>query len=400
MHLVVTGLAFGDEGKGSIVDFAARKGYRLGVRFNGGHQAGHNVVTSGGIHHTFSQFSACLLAENTRSVLSRFVFVDPFALDVEGRILAEKTPNLRERSFISLSCPVVTPFHRTLNRLRETARGGARHGSCGAGIFEAFKEPQERRIVMRQLFAADLAERLEQVRLRALEEAERIAAEASPSMREAVGEYLLDLKNPRAAEWIAAEYSRTLARPYAQLVEDEQITAWLRSESAVFEGAQGFLLDMEHGFFPHVTPSKTDATNALSLVEEAGASARVVGVVRTYYTRHGQGPFPSESKLDFAEPHNSPDSFQGAFRRGHFDRGLFRRAVLQSVRVDEIAVTHCDAFKDAWPVFADGRTHYEDTAKMSGLIAEWSSRAAGILSSGPLAGQKEAASSGILWPRP
>lgn len=362
MHRVVTGLGFGDEGKGATVDFLARTGVLLGVRFNGGLQAGHNVVCNG-VHHTFSQYASCLLVPATRSILASAVYVDPFAMQVEAARLKQAGVDcLDSRASASENCILVTPFHRTMNRIRELARGENRHGSCGVGIGEAFRDLNTSLCMrLRDLTGPDLTGRLEAQRLARLAEAREIAASIAENMREksstgqihsTVQEYLADLENPNASSYIAERYAAFMESRVVQIVEDSRILEMISVEPAVFEGAQGFLLDMEHGFFPHVTPSCTDASGALRLIAEAGAGeCCVIGVMRSYLTRHGEGPFPTESRrLLFEEPHNSGDSHQGRFRRGAFDLPLLEYALEKSVQVDALAITHLDAFPGEWPV--------------------------------------------------
>lgn len=355
MHWIVAGLGFGDEGKGATVDFLARQGNKLVIRFNGGLQAGHNVV-SGGIHHTFSQYASCLLVPGTRSILSRHVFVDPFAMQAEADHLKSKgITNLSSRAFASLDCVLVTPFHRTMNRVRELARGQNRHGSCGVGVGEAFRglgTPLCMRL--RDLSSPDLREKLELLRLAHLRDAREIAGSFAAGMadQKAMAEYIADLANPAAAAYIESRYAAFMESSSVQVIEDSRILDMISAEPAIFEGAQGFLLDMVHGFFPHVTPSRTDAAQALALIEEAGgAESCTLGVLRSYLTRHGEGPLPSESSAyEFAEPHNSGDSYQGRFRQGAFDVPLLQYALEKSIRVDALALTHLDRFSREWPV--------------------------------------------------
>ncbi len=135
---VVVDLGFGDSGKGLLTDFLARRtGASVVVRYNGGAQAGHNVVTSDGRHHTFAQFGAGSFVPGVRTFLSRHVIVHPTALLFEGRALEEKgVGDVFSRLRVSEAARVITPFHQAANRLRELARGEARHGSCGVGVGE------------------------------------------------------------------------------------------------------------------------------------------------------------------------------------------------------------------------------------------------------------------------
>ncbi|MCK6548017.1 adenylosuccinate synthetase, partial [Myxococcota bacterium] len=186
---VVVDLGFGDAGKGLVVDHLVRRtGAPLVVRYNGGAQAGHNVVTPDGRHHTFAQLGAGTFA-GAKTWLSRHVIVHPTALVAEARALEEKGVSGPLATVeVSDRARVVTPFHQALNRLRELARGDARHGSCGAGIGEcvadALRHPDD------VVTAADLrappgvlAPKIERVRARLIGEARALAARA----REAPG---------------------------------------------------------------------------------------------------------------------------------------------------------------------------------------------------------------------
>ena len=142
---VVVDLGFGDAGKGILTDFLVRRfGAGLVVRYNGGAQAGHNVVTPDVRHHTFSQFGSGTFVPNVRTYLSRHVIIDPLALLVEGNLLEAKgVPDVFSRLQISDQALVITPFQRAANRIRELARGANRHGSCGMGVGETFEDALE-----------------------------------------------------------------------------------------------------------------------------------------------------------------------------------------------------------------------------------------------------------------
>ena len=139
---IVVGLAFGDEGKGSMVDYLARlHGASLVVRYSGGPQAAHTVVLQDGRSHTFTQFGSGSFISDVRTHLSRYMLIEPFAIvneaDVLARILETNRRELLGRLTIDPNCLVITPFHWMLNRLREESRGNSNHGSCGMGVGEA-----------------------------------------------------------------------------------------------------------------------------------------------------------------------------------------------------------------------------------------------------------------------
>ncbi|WP_156756128.1 adenylosuccinate synthetase [Actinokineospora pegani] len=341
-HVVVVGLGFGDEGKGAVVDALCADGsVSTVVRFNGGAQAAHNVVVDGG-HHTFSQFGSGTLA-GVPTWLSRHVLVEPIALATESRELAALgvADPLRLVS-IDADALLTTPFHVAANRAREDARGRDRHGSCGKGIGET-------------AWYALLAERGAQPG----DVVEGQEARGVPGPPPTVGDCANPVALRRKLDALARFYEPligagpgvddlvALYRAFADTVRTttgDEAGRLADAGRLVFEGAQGVLLDETHGFHPHTTWSTVTPRNARALL--AGRDARVLGVTRTYQTRHGAGPLPTEDRgvLDrFPERHNGTGEYQGAWRAGHLDTVLLRYAVAACGGVDGLAVTHLDA---------------------------------------------------------
>lgn len=343
---VVVDLAFGDAGKGTITDFLVREtGARLVVRFNGGAQAGHTVVTDDGRTHTFSQFGAGTFVPGARTHLAETVIVHPSALLVEARHLERvSVHDALDRLTIAESARVITPFHQAANRARELARGDARHGTCGVGVGETVRDAMENpddAIYARDLNDAGVLLRKlgrARERLRATLEEEFLVL--GDDHRELAA--FLDWDLP--TRWV--EFIRPVA---ARVVPDEWLAERLRGHygDVVFEGAQGVLLDENVGFHPHTTWSDCTPRGALALLRAHGhcGEVRRIGVLRTYLTRHGEGPFPTETP-DLGpwlpEPHNDSLGWQGAFRVGYPDFVLARYAMRVCGGVDALAVTHCD----------------------------------------------------------
>lgn len=342
---LVAGLGFGDEGKGTTTEALAHKhNANLVVRYNGGAQAAHNVVTNSGRHHTFSQFgSATFLGRQT--YLSRFMMVDPGALMMEAKHLqAEGISDPFALLYIDKSAPLITPYHRAANRLREWSRQGGKHGSCGIGIGECAQDlldlgrgwdgvPTVGDIGKVNL----LRDKLDRIRHRKIKQLKESGAINGP-------EEHLKLLTIDPHEVMERWYDY-LKAPIS-VVDEEFLARSLRETNVVFEGAQGVLLDQDYGFHPHTTYSDCTWGNAHALLKMVAFNGETEhwGVMRSYQTRHGAGPFPTEDP-NFKHPnteHNKIHDFQGNFRAGPLDLMLLRYALGVLQRVDRLAVTHLD----------------------------------------------------------
>ncbi|WP_045877025.1 adenylosuccinate synthetase [Pseudofrankia sp. DC12] len=344
-HTIVVDLGFGDAGKGTVVDHLCRVAAAGGepaaavVRFNGGAQAAHNVVTDDGRHHTFAQFGSGTLT-GVPTHLSRYVLVDPLALAAEAAHLAALgVPDPFARLTVHGDALLTTPYHVVANRARELARGAGRHGSCGMGIGET---------AAYGLAHPDTAPRARDcarpARLRRLLTELRDRLEAELGSLEVPARAGVGLPPVDACVEVFGQFSRAV-----RLVDDRHLAELARVGPVVLEGAQGVLLDEWHGFHPYTTWSTTTFANAEKLLCDAGVpagDARRLGVVRTYTTRHGAGPLVTEdAALTAALPdrYNGTGRWQGAFRVGHFDAVAHRYAVEVAGGVDAVALTHLDA---------------------------------------------------------
>lgn len=349
---VVVGLGFGDEGKGTMTDYFCRlRGADLVVRYNGGSQAAHNVVTDDNRHHTFAQFGAGTFVPNVRTLLTRFVLVDPFALAHEAVELTEKLgEHALNRHLIDGRAPIITPFHVGANQLREYLRGANRHGSCGRGVGETAYDlvyHKEEVILARELCCPAVTKK----KLKAIQERKRAefqtAFQTAGEWPEGIKQLAQALNDPAEVEKIALAY-QALNREL-QIIGTTQVNALIRKANSVWEGAQGVLLDEWHGFHPYTTWSTTTTENAKVLLDEAGfgGEVEVTGIVRAFGTRHGAGPFPTEdeslAKIWLGE-HNQLNDWQGTFRVGGFDGVMLRYAVacLDKLPLTNLAVTHLD----------------------------------------------------------
>jgi adenylosuccinate synthase len=372
-------LGFGDAGKGLLTDFLVRRtGATVVVRYNGGAQAGHNVVTPDGRHHTFAQFGSGTFVAGVRTFLSRHVVIHPTALFAEAVALAAKgVGDALSRLRVSEGALVITPFHQAAGRLRELARGAGRHGSCGVGVGEAVGDALER--PDEAVLAGDLRDparlrpRLRRLRERKREEVATLAGSlptggaAARELGVFTGDDLLD-------RWLAGA-----ARLAALVAPDSTLADWLDgAAAAVFEGAQGVLLDERAGFHPHTTWSRCTLENALEILAGAapGAEVRRIGVLRAHAVRHGPGPLPTETAelRPAVSEHNGFGEWQGTVRYGWFDAVLARYALAVAGPLEGLALTHLDAPArlGRWRVCAG----YEEPggAEIPALLAE---RAAG-----------------------
>lgn len=339
------GLAFGDCGKGVFTDALCRRWQAHTVaRFNGGAQAGHNVVLPDGRHHTFSQFCAGTLVPGTFSVLTAAVVVHPTALLVEEQAL--RTLGVADafaRLLIDARCRVTTPFHQAAGRLRELRTA---HGTCGVGVGETVRHGLEHADEI--LRYADLArparaaQLLEAIRLRLAGEfrdAPRVVGEAWAQELAVLHDAQLGMR------WLTQV--QALLREVQPASRDRVAQRLALPGSVLFEGAQGVLLDEWRGFHPHTTWSSIHTDAVEDVLADAGLPAVVthLGVLRSYLTRHGAGPLPTHDATLTAlpEPHNADDGWQGRFRRGHPDAVLLRYALAAAGRIDGLVLSHLDA---------------------------------------------------------
>ncbi|MBO0814587.1 MAG: adenylosuccinate synthetase [Actinobacteria bacterium] len=329
-HVIVVDLGYGDAGKGTVVDWLCSRQeggpVHTVVRFNGGAQAGHNVVTTDRRQHTFAQFGSGTFTPGVRTHLSRFVLVDPLALAAEaGHLASIGVRDALDRLTVDRGALLATPYHKAANQARERARREHRHGSCGMGIGEtasyACAYPADAPRAADCACPATLSRKLTLL-------ISRLTSELGP------------LDGPSVADLCDAYQAFATRVP---LVGPGYLRRVLRAGRVVFEGAQGVLLDEWRGFHPYTTWSTTTFANAETLLAEAGQTATRLGVVRCYMTRHGPGPFPTEDPtLELPEPHNRHGTWQGAFRTGHLDAVALRYAVKVAGGLDAVALTHLD----------------------------------------------------------
>lgn len=345
---IMTDLSYGDAGKGTTTEYlAAHSKSAAVIRFNGGGQAEHNIVTPDGRHHVFSQFGAGSFIPDVATHLSRDMLVNPINMNAEADHLAEVgVADVWERTTVDGNARIVTPYHRAGNRLRELARsrGTGRHGSTGQGISEA---------VMDWIFRDDLTLHAGDITGPGLvDKLEAIRAYKRDQMA-GLGEMLADdtpdweaLNNPQLSEWFADIYT-DWAKKLRIVAGDHLAQLALQHEHLLFEPAQGVLLDEKRGFHPHTTWSNTTPWNAQKQLEDIDYTGKVttLGILRAYTTRHGFGPFVTEDQMldgPLNEYFNGKGPWQGKFRIGHFDAVAHRYAARAAGHLDGLVVTGVD----------------------------------------------------------
>jgi len=306
--IITVGLGFGDEGKGAAVDFLVRvHGAGLVVRYSGGAQAGHNVVLPDGRRHSFSQFGAGTFA-GASTWLGPRVILCPGTLGPEAAHLkALGVADPFSRLSAHPDCLLSTHYHVTANRLREVARGKGRHGSCGLGIGET--RHYGLRYGADAVVASDLGNR-------------SVLIEKLTRLRERLSQEV-----PGFDELLPAQEAEILIEAGRELRLSRRPPL---SETLIFEGAQGILLDERFGFHPHTTWSTVTSLHARELAADWGIEeVEILGITRAYATRHGAGPLTTHSPemtARLADPGNPRNDWQGTLRAGALDLALLTYA--------------------------------------------------------------------------
>jgi len=330
--VIIIGTQWGDEGKGKVVDMLTDRVDAV-VRFQGGHNAGHTVVIDGEktILHLIP---SGILHEGVECLIGNGVVVSPAALMEEISMLEARGVPARERLVLSAACPLILPYHVALDQAREKARGTQAIGTTGRGIGPAYEDKAARRalrvgdLLFRERFAAKLGE-------------------------------VLDYHN-----FVLANYYKVDTLDFQQILDEQMafaetlgpmvgdITEMLyvhhqRGANVLYEGAQGTLLDIDHGTYPFVTSSNTTAGFAAT---GTGSGPRVLdyvlGITKAYTTRVGSGPFPTELFDEMGEHlarrgHEFGATTGRPRRCGWFDAVALRRAQ-QLNSVSGLCVTKLD----------------------------------------------------------
>jgi adenylosuccinate synthase len=330
-NVTVIGGQWGDEGKGKIVDWLASRA-DLVVRFQGGHNAGHTLVI-GDQTYKLSLLPSGIV-RGTLSVIGNGVVLDPWALRAEVAKLTEQGVTVTPQTLrISDTCPLILPFHRDLDALREDASGQGKIGTTRRGIGPAYEDKVGRRAI-RVCDLAHLGQLGPQL--------DRLCAHHD-ALRAGFGEPPVDRARLERDLGEIADFVLRFAGPVWKTLNE----ARLAGKKILFEGAQGVLLDVDHGTYPFVTSSNTVAgTAAAGTGLGPSAVGFVLGIVKAYTTRVGSGPFPTELEDEvgqqLGERGREFGTVTGRKRRcGWFDAALVRQSMAVS-GVTGIALTKLD----------------------------------------------------------
>lgn len=330
-NVTVIGAQWGDEGKGKIVDWLAARADVV-VRFQGGHNAGHTLVV-GEQTYKLSLLPSGIVT-GTLSLIGNGVVLDPWALQSEIAKLEGQGVSITAANFgIADNCPLILPLHRDLDGLRETAAGKGKIGTTGRGIGPAYEDKVGRRAI-RVCDLAHLDDLTPQLdRLCAHHDALRAGFGQEPVDRQAL---LAELRE-------IAPFVQQYSQPVWKRLNDVRKTG----AKILFEGAQGVLLDVDHGTYPFVTSSNTvSGTVASGSGLGPGSAGFVLGIVKAYTTRVGSGPFPTELEDEVGQKLGERGHEFGTVtarkrRCGWFDAVLVRQTCALS-GVTGIALTKID----------------------------------------------------------
>ena len=335
-NIVVVGSQWGDEGKGKIVDWLSEQADVV-VRFQGGHNAGHTLVIDG-ITYKLRLLPSGIVRKNKISVIGNGVVVDPWALLDEIEEIRSKGVTITTDNFIiSESANLILPFHREMDEIREDAAGKRKIGTTRRGIGPAYEDKVGRRSirVMDLRSEKNLDQRLE------------VVLEHHNAIRKGLGKKIFEKQKLKEELLNIAPKILKFSHP-----------VWLKIDKfkrkkmkILFEGAQGILLDVDHGTYPFVTSSNTVASSA-STGSGCGPNSinYVLGITKAYTTRVGEGPFPTELKNETGELLGKRGKEFGTVtsrkrRCGWFDGVLVRQSIKIS-GISGIALTKLDVLDE------------------------------------------------------
>ena len=331
-NVVVVGSQWGDEGKGKIVDWLSEQADVV-IRFQGGHNAGHTLVIDG-VTYKLRLLPSGIVRKNKISIIGNGVVVDPWALLDEVEEIKLKGVDVNVDNFIiSESANLILPFHREMDEIREDAAGKAKIGTTRRGIGPAYEDKIGRRSirVMDLVSEKNLEHRLETVLMH------------HNAIRKGLGKEIYKKDKLKQDLLSIAPEILKYSQPVWKRIDEFKS----QGKKILFEGAQGILLDVDHGTYPFVTSSNTVAA-AAATGSGCGPNSinYVLGITKAYTTRVGEGPFPTELKDEIGEKLGSIGKEFGTVtsrkrRCGWFD-GVLVRQTIKIAGIDGIALTKLD----------------------------------------------------------
>ena len=335
-NVVVVGSQWGDEGKGKIVDWLSSHADVV-IRFQGGHNAGHTLVIDG-VTYKLRLLPSGIVRKNKISIIGNGVVIDPWALLDEIKEINSKGVNVDEKNLIiSEAANLILPFHKEMDEIREDAAGNSKIGTTRRGIGPAYEDKVGRRSIRVMDLASEenLNKRLDNVL--AHHNAIRKGLKKKIYEKGVLIEELLKIA-PNILK-----YSQPV---WKKIDEFKQ-----KNKKILFEGAQGILLDVDHGTYPFVTSSNTVASSAATGTGCGPNSINyVLGITKAYTTRVGEGPFPTELKDKVGEELGTRGKEFGTVtsrkrRCGWFD-GVLVRQTIKISGIDGIALTKLDVLDE------------------------------------------------------
>ena len=335
-NLVVVGTQWGDEGKGKIVDWLSSEADVI-VRFQGGHNAGHTLVIDG-VTYKLRLLPSGIVRKNKISIIGNGVVVDPWALLDEIKEIRSKGVNIDESNLIlSESANLILPFHRELDEIREDSARKGKIGTTRRGIGPAYEDKVGRRSlrVMDLASKNNLDDRLENALIH------------HNAIRKGLGKNLFEKKELKKDLLKIAPEILKFSQPVWKKIDEYKS----KGKKILFEGAQGILLDVDHGTYPFVTSSNTVASSAATGTGCGSNTINyVLGITKAYTTRVGEGPFPTELKDKIGELLGTKGKEFGTVtsrkrRCGWFD-GVLVRQTIKISGINGIALTKLDVLDE------------------------------------------------------
>ena len=335
-NVVVVGAQWGDEGKGKIVDWLSSEADVV-VRFQGGHNAGHTLVING-VTYKLRLLPSGIVRKNKVSIIGNGVVVDPWALLDEIKEIQSKGVSVDEKNLIlSESANLILPFHKEMDEIREDAAGKAKIGTTRRGIGPAYEDKIGRRSirVMDLVSESNLDHRLETVLAH------------HNAIRKGLGRKIFEKDQLKLNLLKIAPEILKFSQPVWKKIDEYKS----KGKKILFEGAQGILLDVDHGTYPFVTSSNTVAAAAATGTGCGPNTINyVLGITKAYTTRVGEGPFPTELKDSTGKLLGSRGKEFGTVtsrkrRCGWFD-GVLVRQTIKISGINGIALTKLDVLDE------------------------------------------------------